>query len=105
MADEAPIDAALLTEITVLSDQVRRVGGCCAGFLRHELRWRGADGEAQTTRFETWTQDRVLLRPGDRASLVFAPGDLQRRRGLPMPLKATNHTLGTVWHLPGAPPR
>ena len=91
-----------LADITVLDDHVKRVGGCCAGFLRHELRWRDRSGNAGSTRFETWVQDRVLLRPGDRASLLFIPGDLERRKGLPMPLSAANHTLGAAWALPGS---
>src|SRR5262245_27790903 len=53
-----------LADVTVISDHVRQVGGCCAGFARHELRWRDAAGETGDTRFETWVQDRVLLRPG-----------------------------------------
>ena len=105
MPDRANNKLEQLTDVTVLGDDVQRTGGCCAGFLRHELRWRGDDGRDGTTRFQTWTQDRVLLRPGDRASLVFAPGDLGRRRRVPMPLTATNHTLGVCWELPGAPPR
>ena len=93
-----------LADVTVLSDRVRRVGGCCAGFLRHDLQWRDAAGTEGDTRFETWVQDHVLLRPGDRASLLFAPGDLGREKGLPMPMTAANHTLCVDWALPGAQP-
>ena len=88
-------------DVTVVSDRVRQVGGCCAGFARHELRWRDAAGTTGLTCFETWVQDRVLLRAGDRASLIFPPGDLRRSKGLPMPLSAANHTLCVSWALPG----
>jgi hypothetical protein len=91
-----------IADVTVLSDRVRRVGGCCAGFTRHELHWRDAAGEIGDTRFETWVQDRVVLRPGDRASLIFPPGDLRREKGVPMPLTASNHTLCVSWALPGS---
>ncbi len=93
-----------IADVTVLADRVKIVGGCCAGFLRHELRWSDAGGRDGITRFQTWAQDHVLLRPGDSASLLFAPGDLQRRKGTPMPLSAANHTLGAVWALPGSLP-
>ena len=83
-----------IADVTVISDRVRHVGGCCAGFARHELQWRDAAGDTGGTRFETWVQDRVVLRPGDRASLIFPPGDLRREKGLPMPLTAAEpHAL------------
>ena len=91
-----------IADVTVLGDRIKLVGGCCAGFLRHDLRWRDGTGHEGSTRFETWVQDRVVLRPGHRASLLFVPGDLKRRKGVPMPLSAANHTLGAVWALPGS---
>lgn len=91
-----------LPGFTVRRDRVTRVGGCCAGFLRHNVDWEADERAPQTTRFETWVQDHVLLRPGDLASLLFPPGELERRKGVPMPLVAVNHTLDVSWALPGA---
>lgn len=91
-----------LAGLTVHQDRVARVGGCCAGFLRHSVAWEPDDRVPATTRFETWVQDRVLLRPGDVASLLFSPGELERPRGVPMPLVVVNHTLDVTWALPGS---
>ncbi len=84
---------------------------CCAGFRRHELRWQqGPEAPEQTTRLQTWAQDRLLLRPGDLVSVLFDPGALEavvrrrRRRQPPMPLVVANHTLRGVWALVGAAP-
>ncbi len=97
-------DASLegVADVTVVSDRARRWGGCCAGFMRHELQWRDRDGQAGTTPFETWTQDRVRLGAGDRVSLLF-PGDRRPSRSHPpMPLMVADHTTGDIWPLAGS---
>lgn len=95
--------ADALPGLTVRRARVTRVGGCCAGFLCHSVDWEEAGEHApRPTGFETWVQDHVLLRPGDVASLLFPAGELERRKGLPMPLVAVNHTLDVTWALPGA---
>jgi len=95
-----------LAEVRVVADPTSMLGGCCAGFRRHDLRWREEPGAPEhTTRFETWAQDHILLRPGDTVTLLFEPGDLQpRRRGRPMPLMVGNHTMRRVWALVGSAP-
>jgi len=93
-----------VADVTVVADRARRFGGCCAGFVRHELRWRDRDGVEGITPFETWTQDRVLVAAGDRVSVLF-PGDQRpSRRHPPMPLMIADHTTGDVWPLVGALP-
>jgi hypothetical protein len=101
---DARFDA--LAEVEVVADPTRMLGGCCSGFRRHDLRWRGAPDEPErTTRFETWAQDHIRLRPGDRVSLLFDAGDLHNaRRGRPMPLMVGNHTLRRAWALVGSAP-
>lgn len=101
-ACDAPLEG--LADVTVVADRAKQIGDCCAGFIRHELHWRGRDGAAGVTPFETWTQDRVLLRAGDRVSLLF-PGDARpSRRHPPMPLMVADHTTGDVWPLAGSVP-
>jgi hypothetical protein len=61
------------------------------------------------TPFQTWSQDHLLLRSGDRASLLFTSGDLaggpvRRRAHRPLPLIVANHTLPGVWALAGSVP-
>ncbi len=96
-----------LADVTVIRDPQRLRGNCCSGFRRHELIWRHEpDGEPHATGFQTWAQDRLLLRPGDVASLLFAPGDLEpgrdSRRRPRMPLLVANHSLRAVWALVGS---
>ncbi|HEY5142442.1 MAG TPA: hypothetical protein VII98_02960 [Solirubrobacteraceae bacterium] len=95
-----------LAEVEVVTDPTSMLGGCCAGFRRHDLCWREAPGAPErTTRFETWAQDHILLRPGDRVTLLFEPGDLRPgRRGRPMPLMVGNHTMRRAWALVGSAP-
>jgi len=97
-------DHEALADVTVLADSIRQVGGCCAGFARHTLSWEDRAGAQGTTEFETWVQDRLMLRTGDRVSLLFPPGELARPKDFPMPLTAANHTLGASWALVGAAP-
>lgn len=99
----AGLDA--VADVIVVSDRARTIGGCCAGFRRHDLRWRDRGGADGATQFETWAQDRVVLAPGDRVSLVFpAGGAAPRRRRPPMPLMVADHTTGTIWPLVGSVP-
>lgn len=95
-----------LAEVLVVADPTSMLGGCCAGFRRHDLRWREAeDAPEHVTRFETWAQDHILLRPGDVVTLLFGAGDLSaRRRGRPMPLMVGNHTMRRAWALVGSAP-
>ena len=93
-----------VADVTVVSDRTRRIGDCCAGFVRHELQWHDRDEVAGVTPFETWTQDHVLLRRGDRVSVLFPAGERGTRRRPPMPLVVADHTTGTVWPLAGALP-
>ncbi len=101
---DARFDA--LAEIEVVADPTSMLGGCCAGFRRHDLHWREAAGTPErTTRFETWAQDHIALRPGDTVTLLFRAGDLRPgRRGRPMPLMVGNHTMRRAWALVGSAP-
>jgi len=101
---DARFDA--LAEVHVIADRTSMLGGYCAGFRRHDLRWRAADDAPESmTRFETWAQDHILLRPGDVVTLLFGAGDLApRRRGRPMPLMVGNHTMRRAWALVGSAP-
>ena len=101
-ACHAPLSG--LADVTVVADRAKRFGGCCAGFIRHELHWRSGDGTGGVTPFETWTQDRVLLGPGDRVSLLFSGDEKRSSRHPPMPLMVADHTTGDVWPLVGALP-
>ncbi len=69
-----------VADVSVVADHAHRFGGCCAGFIRHELRWRDRDGTDGVTAFETWTQDRVLLAAGDRVSVLFPADQRPSRR-------------------------
>lgn len=94
-----------VADVTVVASRAQTVGGCCAGFNRHLLRWRDRDGSDGETAFETWVQDRVRLSAGDRVSLLFPAGRAQpRRRRLPMPLMVADHTTGMIWPLVGSVP-
>ena len=97
-----------LAEVVVVVDEERVRGACCAGWRRHRLRWREADGGAEhLVEFQTWAQDHLLLVPGDVVSLLFAVGDLdrpRRRRDPLMPLMAANHTRRRAWALVGSAP-
>ena len=93
-------------EVTVVRNAARLKGNCCSGFRLHDLTWAQEPGGAeQTTRFQTWAQDHLLLRSGDLVSVLFAPGDLLGTpRRPPMPLIVANHTLRGIWGLPGCAP-
>lgn len=95
-----------VAEVLVAQDLTRMRGDSCCGYRRHELRWRTAEGEPeQTTRFETWAQDHLALRPGDSVTLLFRAGELGPAfRGRPMPLMVGNHTQRRVWALVGSVP-
>ncbi len=96
-----------LADVTVVRNTRTLRGNCCSGFRRHELLWQqGPEHPQQTTRFQTWAQDRLLLRPGDVVSVLFEPRDLEAgsdtRRRPRMPLLVANHTLRAVWALVGS---
>ena len=97
-----------LAEVTVLEDRAKLHGTCCAGWKRHDLRWRIEDaGDEGRTGFQVWAQDHVLLGRGDLVSLLFVAGDLARRatRRRPlMPLLVANHTRRDMWALAGCAP-
>jgi hypothetical protein len=95
------LEADAVAEVVVDADRVRRHGGCCAGFVRHEVSWHTPDEEhAGSTRFETWVQDPVMLPAGDRVSLVFAPGEATGpTRRPPMPYLAIDHDRAVMWRL------
>ncbi len=98
-----------LAEVQVVADVSRIRGSCCAGYRRHDLRWRAADAEGdRLTQFDTWAQHHILLRPGDVATLLFDPGELSRPvRRLAVraiPLMVGNHTLRRAWALVGSQP-
>ena len=104
-ACSARLDA--VGDVTVLTDEARLVGGCCAGFRQHLVRWRARDGFEGETAFETWPQDCVRLSRGDRVSLLFPAGRAEprgRRARPPMPLMVADHTTGTIWSLVGSVP-
>jgi hypothetical protein len=96
-----------LADVTVVRNTRRLHGNCCSGFRRHELLWRqGPEHPFETTRFQTWAQDRLLLRPDDVVSLLFEPHGLDAgsdTRWRPrMPLLVANHTFRAVWALVGS---
>lgn len=98
-----------LAEVRVVADVSKIRGSCCAGYRRHDLRWRADEaGDEHLARFDTWAQDHIVLRPGDVVTLLFDPGELSkpvRRLSVrAMPLMVGNHTMRRAWALVGSQP-
>lgn len=86
-----------VTDATVVRARMRRRGNCCSGMKRFDVTYEGGDGRG-CARFETWVQHPIVLRPGDRFTLLFEPGERQRRH--PMARWVVNHTLVEAWPVP-----